>query len=219
MPEQPVQLLRDRISVRDRPVLEIPSNPLDRRKRVSADGGRHEGDLLRALSHSCIHRAECICDETGTKGAVVARGMVELLAAAPAALPADDQPLVIHCDKLGGRNYYAALVQQAFPDGWVVCERESADESRYRVEGLGRPVTVTFCPRADAGSVSVALASMLCKYLREVCMRQFNAFWAKHVPGLKPTAGYPGDARRFYDEIRPAMEALGLEPDAVWRKR
>jgi hypothetical protein len=60
---------------------------------------------------------------------------------------------------------------------------------------------------------------MLAKYLREVCMRQFNAFWAKHVTGIQPTAGYPGDAKRFYDEIRPAMEALGLEPDAVWRKR
>ena len=51
---------------------------------------------------------------------------------------------------------------------------------------------------------------MACKYLREVCMRQFNRFWAKHVPGLKPTAGYPTDAKRFYDAIRPAMARLGM---------
>jgi hypothetical protein len=65
----------------------------------------------------------------------------------------------------------------------------------------------------------VALASMFAKYIREVCMKQFNAFWAKHVPGIKPTAGYPLDAKRFYEEIRPAMESLGIEPDAVWRKK
>ena len=71
------------------------------------------------------------------------------------------------------------------------------------------PITVTFRPRADGDSVAVALASMLCKYLREVCMRQFNRFWATHVPGIKPTAGYPGDAKRFFDEISPQWTGSG----------
>ncbi len=39
-------------------------------------------------------------------------------------LPWVDEPLVFLIDKLGGRNYYAAMIQQAFPDGWVVAERE-----------------------------------------------------------------------------------------------
>src|SRR5687767_604620 len=111
------------------------------------------------------------------------------------------------------------MLQDAFPGGWVVALKESAAESRYRIANLDREVEVVFRPRADAESVAVALASMLAKYLREVCMMQFNAFWAKHVPGLKPTAGYPGDAKRFYDAIRPAMDQLGLPADAVWRKR
>ena len=84
---------------------------------------------------------------------------------------------------------------------------------------VGRDITVSFKPRADGENVCVALASMLAKYVREVCMKQFNEFWAKHVPGIKPTAGYPLDAKRFYAEIRPAMERLGIEPDAVWRKK
>ena len=67
--------------------------------------------------------------------------------------------------------------------------------------------------------LAVALASMLCKYLRELCMRQFNRFWEKHVPGLEPTAGYPVDAKRYYEAIQPAMEKLGLVEDQVWRKR
>ena len=174
----------------------------------------------------CVHprlvptpRFNRICDEDGSKGSVLARGLVELAAGAFAALPADGRPLLFLCDKQGGRNFYAAMVQQAFPDGWVVPEKEGAAESRYRVDGLDRPVAVTFRPRADGDSVAVALASMVCKYLREVCMRQFNRFWQRHVPGLSPTAGYPADARRFYDAIRPAMDTLGLTPDQVWRKR
>ncbi|MBX9583557.1 MAG: hypothetical protein K2X87_24915 [Gemmataceae bacterium] len=160
-----------------------------------------------------------VCDECGSKGAVLARGLVELAAGAFAALPADGRPVVSLCDKQGGRNFYAAMVQQAFPDGWVVAEKEGAAESRYRVDRLDRPVSVVFRPRADGDSVAVALASMVCKYLREVCMRQFNRFWQQHVPDLKPTAGYPGDAKRFYDAIRPAMAKLGLTEDQVWRKR
>jgi ribonuclease HII len=161
-----------------------------------------------------------VCDESGSKGTVLSLGLVELLRESlTGMMRRDGEPVTVLCDKLGGRNYYAALVQQAFPDGWVVAERESADESRYRVEHLDRPVTVVFRPRADADSVAVALASMLAKYLREVCMRQFNRFWARHVPGLAPTAGYPGDAKRFYAEIRGVMEKLGLSEDQVWRKR
>ncbi len=160
-----------------------------------------------------------VVDEFGSKAVVLSRGLVELLSALTAAVPGDGAPLLFLCDKQGGRNYYASLLQDAFPEGWVVAERESAEESRYRVEHLPRAVTITFRPRADGDSVSVALASMLCKYLREVCMRQFNSFWATHVPGIKPTAGYPVDAKRFYAEIGPAMAKLGLTADQVWRKK
>ena len=160
-----------------------------------------------------------IVDDSQSKGTVLALGLIDLIHATLQVLPASIEPLVIHCDKHGGRNFYAAMVQAAFPDGWVVAEKESALESRYRVEMLDRPVTITFKPRADAESVAVALASMTAKYLREVCMRQFNRFWAKHVPGIEPTAGYPNDAKRFYDLIKPAMKKLGLTADQVWRKK
>jgi ribonuclease HII len=161
-----------------------------------------------------------VVDESGSKATVLSRGLVDLLAEVMAQQRADAaEPLLVSCDKQGGRNFYTPLLQDAFPDGWVVAERESADESRYRVELLPRPVTVTFRPRADGDSVVVALASMVCKYLREVCMRQFNRFWAAHVPGIAPTAGYPVDAKRFYAEIQPAMAKLGLTADRVWRKK
>jgi hypothetical protein len=50
-------------------------------------------------------------------------------------------------------------------------------------------------------------------------MGEFNAFWQRHVPGLKATAGYPVDAARFLAEIRAAMQALGLNERQVWRRK
>jgi hypothetical protein len=159
-----------------------------------------------------------IVDATGSKAMVLTRGLTELLVSLTEELPAGE-PIVFLCDKLGGRNFYAGLVQEAFPAGWVIAEKETAAESRYRVELLGRPVRIVFRPRADGESVAVALASMLGKYLREVCMAQFNRFWSQLVPGIKPTAGYPVDARRFFNQIKPALAQLGLGVDQVWRKK
>jgi hypothetical protein len=163
-------------------------------------------------------RFNAITDRFDSKGAVLAKGVIDLMPEACRGAAAGESVLFL-CDKQGGRNFYAAMLHEAFPDGWVVVERESAAESRYRIEGLDRPIAIVFRPRADGDSVTVALASMVCKYLREVCMKQFNRFWAKHVPGIAPTAGYPGDSRRFYELIRPAMAKLGLAEDQVWRKR
>ena len=60
---------------------------------------------------------------------------------------------------------------------------------------------------------------MAAKYLRELFMAEFNRFWVDKVPGLKPTAGYPGDSVRYMDAIRPAAEKLGIAEAAIWRKR
>ena len=49
--------------------------------------------------------------------------------------------------------------------------------------------------------------------------REFNRYWLTHVPGLAPTAGYPGDALRYFDAIRPVLTKLGIAERAVWRMR
>jgi ribonuclease HII len=64
-----------------------------------------------------------------------------------------------------------------------------------------------------------ALASMIAKYLREVCMRPFNDFWCARVPGLRPTAGYPTDSHRFKAEISEMQVALGIDDRVLWRCR
>src|SRR5262249_22112470 len=118
-----------------------------------------------------------------------------------------------------GRNTYAAMLQHAFANGMVVAHEEGMSRSVYSVLGLRRDIRLTFQPRADGEHFCVALASMCSKYLPEGLMLEFNRFWQAHVPGLKATAGYPGDAARFFDAIRPAAERLGIPKGALWRRK
>lgn len=162
-------------------------------------------------------RFNALTDAAGSKGAVLTRGLQRLLAGLPD-LPGDD-PLYLHVDKHGGRNTYAAFLQDAFTQGMVMARQESAARSVYEVLGLPRRITLSFEPRADGTHLTVALASMTAKYLRERLMEEFNAFFVKHLPGLTPTAGYPGDATRFLDAIRPILASLNLTEAQVWRKK
>jgi ribonuclease HII len=141
------------------------------------------------------------------------------LAQASQALEDDRESLIFYVDKHGGRNNYSAMLQHAFPDGMVLAREETLSRSVYRVTGLRRQVQLTIQPRADSEHFCVALASMVSKYVRELLMREFNDFWQAQVPGLKPTAGYPGDAARFYDEIRPVASRLGIPETTLWRRK
>ncbi len=82
-----------------------------------------------------------------------------------------------------------------------------------------RPVTLLVQAKADAQFLPVAVASMLAKYLREICMEQFNQFWKHQLPELEPTAGYPVDAARFWEEIAAKAEELGIEKRKIWRSK
>jgi ribonuclease HII len=165
----------------------------------------------------CPEQFNALTEAAGSKGAVLRHGLAELVRECWR-LDADE-PLTFFIDKHGGRNTYAAMLQDAVPEGIVLAYHESAARSVYGVAGIKRAVRWTFQPRADAEHFSVALASMVSKYVREVLMAEFNRFWQEQVPGLKPTAGYPGDARRFHDAIRPAAERLGIPEAALWRRK
>ena len=67
--------------------------------------------------------------------------------------------------------------------------------------------------------LQVALASMTSKYLRELAMLAFNQYWCDRVPNLRPTAGYPQDARRFKAQIRSAQTSLGIDDRSLWRAK
>lgn len=166
----------------------------------------------------CAPRFNAVSDRASSKAAVLADSLGKLLHWALATFPGDDG-LAFFVDKHGGRNSYAASLQHFLSDGIVTVRTEGALRSSYRVDGLSRPVELTFQPRADQEHFCVALASMASKYLRELLMLEFNRFWGEQVPGVKPTAGYPGDSARFYEAIRPALDRLGLVETAIWRAR
>src|SRR5436309_2731151 len=123
-----------------------------------------------------------------SKGAVLGHGLAELVRCNHE-FAAGTEPVHFFVDKHGGRNTYAAMLQEAVPGGMVVAHEEGMDRSVYSVLGFGQEMRLTFQPRADSEHFCVALASMISKYLREVLMGEFNGFWRQHLPDLKPTAG------------------------------
>lgn len=128
-----------------------------------------------------------------------------------------DQPVQVRCDKHGGRNRYVAMLQHAFPDAWFDIIRESTEASIYRWRRGESQNEIRFTAHGES-FLPTALASMVSKYLRELAMMAFNAFWTTQVPGLRPTAGYPVDARRFKNEIARAQSQLKIDDGLLWRK-
>ncbi len=184
-------------------------------RRATADNGLEWG--LAAGVLVAPRRFNQTIDKRGTKGFVLGMSLAELLRHC-VRLPGDDG-LDIVVDKHGGRNYYHGVLQHAFEEGMVLAREEGAELSVYEVIGLGRAIRIAFMPRADSSAFCVALASMCAKYLRELLMHEFNGFWTSRVPGLAPTAGYPGDSQRFFDAIQGEMAKLGLTKERVWRER
>lgn len=122
-------------------------------------------------------------------------------------------------DRQGGRMRYLPGLQRVLAG----CDFKILDEtetlSAYRVGDGLREAEIRFAVNGDETELPTALASMVSKYVRELCMSAFNAYWSRHVPELKPTAGYFGDGTRFWRQIRPALHRLGIEETLVYRAR
>lgn len=124
------------------------------------------------------------------------------------------EPIVIWCDRHGGRRRYAAQVTRAFAAPLVSPLEETPARSSYRFGSGGR---IEFSVGGESRT-PVAVASMTAKYLRERAMEAFNDFWGARQPGLVATAGYPMDAARWRREAAPAIERAGIGWDDVWRR-
>lgn len=129
------------------------------------------------------------------------------------ALTADESALII-ADKHGGRNRYHEFLPAVFGDRFIRCREEGLELSRYQVGNA----EIRFETKSER-HLPVALASMVSKYVRELAMVLFNRFWTSRLPDLKPTAGYPADARRYRQEIAAIQRKLGITDDTLWRER
>jgi len=154
--------------------------------------------------------------ELGSKGTALSEATIALIADLLDSI--DDGAVSIVCDKHGGRNRYGDLLQRQFPDAWIEVRRESRPASIYRFGSPARRVEICFRTSAEEHAAP-ALASMTAKYLRELSMAALNKFWRRHLPDLKPTAGYPVDARRFKTAIAEVQEKLGIDDHLLWRCR
>lgn len=157
-----------------------------------------------------------LVERFGSKGAALTDATLQLVASELPQL--NDRRVFVSCDKHGGRNKYLEPLQTKFPDYLIEVRRESRAESIYRW-GLDRQrIEMRFVTSGER-FLPAALASMTSKYLRELAMRAFNAFWLTRVPDLRPTAGYPTDAKRFKRDIADAQTELGIDDRLLWRCR
>jgi hypothetical protein len=122
-------------------------------------------------------------------------------------------------DRQGGRKFYAARLGELPGVVLPQVEQESARRSAYRCEVQGHQLHLVFAEKADQSSLPVALASLAAKWVRELAMARFNAFFQKHEAKLKPTAGYPADANRFLRETQTLRRRLGIPDEMLIRRR
>lgn len=182
-----------------------------------ADGCESVGVARPIVRARLVFPAEFndLVDRYETKGAALSHVTLALVRELVDGL---DGPIDCTLDKHGGRNRYGALIQHHFPEHWLETIAESRAESVYHWGDGDARVTFTFCSQGER-FLPTALASMTAKYLRELSMKALNEYWAQHTPGLRPTAGYPVDAKRFKREIAPAQEMLGVQDRILWRNR
>ncbi len=184
---------------------------------LAAELARAEVRLVDARSRAIFEEEfNRLCQQHGSKGTLLSHVTLRLVAEVLASV--GDEPVLVVCDKHGGRNRYADALGAHFPEYSIEVRGESRHESVYRFGPPSRRVEFRFQAKGES-HLPTALASMASKYLRELAMHALNEFWARRIPGLCPTAGYPGDARRFKDDIAAVQAALGIADCAVWRSK
>jgi ribonuclease HII len=122
-------------------------------------------------------------------------------------------------DRQGGRKFYTGQLSALFPGAMAWVEKETPNESVYRLEWEGRTVRIVFLVDAETHVFPVALSSMCAKLARELCMARLNAYFRTHAPELRPTAGYYGDAGRFLRETRELRQKLAIEDHVFVRAK
>jgi hypothetical protein len=127
--------------------------------------------------------------------------------------------LRVHVDRQGGRMHYLPGLQRVFDGCRFKILEESETLSAYRITSGERLAEVSFMVEAEDSHLSVGLASMVCKYLRELFMTLFNRYWQACVPALQPTAGYYTDGQRFYGEILPHVRQRQIDEQLIYRSR
>ncbi len=193
-----------------------------RRGAALASACEGQGVRLRYLRVRAIHEPEfnAAIAQSGNKAVALFGWVAPLLDAVwRVPLTSPDGPRLATCDKQGGRDRYLPMLGGAFPDAVVVHRgEEQRDASQYTLRRGGRDAVIRFESKGER-HWPVAVASMLAKYVRELSMELLNAYWSAAVPGVRPTAGYPQDAKRFLVDIEAGRVTRGIAREEMVRCR
>ncbi|MBX3420892.1 MAG: hypothetical protein KF752_04970 [Pirellulaceae bacterium] len=150
-----------------------------------------------------------------SKGRLLSQASLQLVAALMECAP--DVEIEVYCDRQGGRTNYLPMLLEWMPDSWFTEIQATVARCSYQAIAPQK-LSLHFTIGGDAFAPT-ALASMAAKYVRERLMESINHFWSRHVSGLRPTAGYPADAKRYRSAIQAAAHAQCLPEHLWWRCR
>jgi ribonuclease HII len=127
----------------------------------------------------------------------------------------EEKGLLVVCDRQGGRTSYGPLLRTMFEDWQVETIAEADGMGQYTLARRGHTSRIFFMEKSEQHNLPTALASMMCKYLRERLMERLSNYWMSKTPGLTETAGYWTDGQRFLQALRDA----GHDPTQLIRTR
>lgn len=156
----------------------------------------------------------------------VARHLLRLWDRFGVEAPADEKRgLHVIVDRQSGRSHYRNLLAENFPGATIQVVSEDGKVSAYRVrqsagqsrDRQARAMSVRFEVNGDGNHMPVALASMASKYTRELLMARFQQWFGEQLPSIKPTKGYGADGKRFWQQVKPQLASLAIEPKHLRR--
>ncbi|MGB7582418.1 MAG: hypothetical protein WBL85_08240 [Sedimentisphaerales bacterium] len=185
---------------------------------LRADLANQHIELL-GLKSRCLEVAHYnrMVSAVDNKAKVLFTAVAELMQSAMRDFAGDDLDIVI--DRQGGRSHYQRQLQLMFGESQLRIIHEDQDRSSYEMRTNNRKIRVHFVVGADGKFMPVSLASMACKYLREVLVENINNYFLGFNPAIKPTAGYWQDGLRFIEDIKTHIPNLSFNENQLIRCR
>jgi len=122
------------------------------------------------------------------------------------------------CDRQGGKTHYVNDLMRVYGEAKLEVLAESDTHSGYRMTFADRVVSLHFMTGGESRHLPIAMASIVSKYVREVFMMQFNAYWQTQCPGIEPTAGYWTDGKRFLADLSARLGEANVPLATLTRK-
>ncbi len=187
--------------------------------KVFADDLHAHGAALVDVQTCCLDVAyyNRMVHNVRNKSQVLFITVTQLIQGLLCKFPAES--ICVQIDRQGGRTHYRENLLRSFPDMELTVVQEDDECSVYEMSSGTRKVRLRFEIQADDRYLPVSLASMVSKYLRELLMDRMNLYFGKMDVGLRPTAGYWQDGRRFVEDLRTRLPHVEIDREQLIRCR